>query len=49
MQLGAYQRQTENSQAAEETFQEVLKMDPDNEEIKMYLNRGEKKVQQLER
>jgi cytochrome c-type biogenesis protein CcmH/NrfG len=38
-----YQLQTGNYQAAKEAFQEALKMDPDNEEIKMYLNRAEEK------
>jgi hypothetical protein len=42
-QLGVYQLQTGNYQAAKEAFQEALKMDPDNEEIKMYLNRAEEK------
>jgi Tfp pilus assembly protein PilF len=37
--LGIYQAQTGNNQAAREAFQEALKMDSDNEEIKIYLNR----------
>lgn len=37
--LDICQTQTGNKQAAREAFQEALKMDPDNEEFKMYLKR----------
>jgi tetratricopeptide (TPR) repeat protein len=43
-QLGTYQAQTGNVQAAKEAFQEALKMDPNNKELKMYLNRAEQQL-----